>query len=219
MQSDPGESRKLYCGAKVPSCKIWRNHFVFKASFRRIKFNNVRVSMTGHLSRGSNPALTQKSCVGFLRPSETTQINWRRLIYSWPKFGLEIRQRGRAEDRPHLTRRRSFLMSTTDIDTLVSPFHFQPPSLPYNRHQQWPSAPDHGRRVVATTMRLGPRWATTVTDRHRLHACGTTFTSLWTWPTHLWEEKRTMPWPNVNLCGGWHLNRARVSAPPMPREG
>jgi hypothetical protein len=108
MQSDPGESRKLYCGAKVPSCKIWRNHFVFKASSRRIKFNNVRVSMTGHLSRGSNPALTQKSCVGFLRPSETTQINWRRLIYSWPKFGLEIRQRGRAEDRPHLTRHRSF---------------------------------------------------------------------------------------------------------------
>jgi hypothetical protein len=35
----------------------------------------------------------------------------------------------------------------------------------------------------------------------------------------LYAHNQTVPWPDVNLPGRWHLNSMRVPVPPVPREG
>jgi hypothetical protein len=35
----------------------------------------------------------------------------------------------------------------------------------------------------------------------------------------LYVHNRTMPWPDVNLPGKWHLNSRRVPVPLVPRRG
>ena len=34
-----------------------------------------------------------------------------------------------------------------------------------------------------------------------------------------WERRQPLPWGDVHLPEGWHLNRRRVPVPPVPRDG
>ena len=34
-----------------------------------------------------------------------------------------------------------------------------------------------------------------------------------------WERRQPLPWGDVHLPEGWHLNRLRVPVPPVPRSG
>ena len=34
-----------------------------------------------------------------------------------------------------------------------------------------------------------------------------------------WETRQPLPWGDVHLPEGWHLNRRRVPVPPVPRSG